>query len=659
MAPGRFRSYEYVPSWACMKIKDDESFLDMAVVPVAFATAVHALCNVARLQPAESILLHSAAGGVGHAAIVLAKEIGAQILVTAGSEEKRKYLSNKYGIESSRTFNSRDTSFMTRILGDFGGVDVILNSLTGEKLHASLETLGKFGRFVEIGKRDILDAGILNMHTFLKGMTFSAFDLHDLYHSSSPRHQMLYSELLHDAIELFRRTRLFQIETTCFPLSRVSDAFQYFSNRSRIGKVAVSFEDTHVQIPLVPRRLAATFSPTKSYLLVGCLGGLGRSIARYMLLNGARNFTFLSRSGAENDAAREFVANLSHHASVNVVRGSVTDVSATQAAVDSMPCPLGGVIQAAMAISQALFHDTSLDQWQSTIAPKIRGTWNLHHAIDGKEAQLDFFLLTSSTTGSIGFPTENSYSVANSFLDYFAAYRRSKGLKATAVALGPISDAGYLHEHGGVDDFFFRAGITPLSKDDMLTIIDTALTMNDHPTIQDSVGGQTTAHILTGLEPLRAKLPVGSSSFELLDSDPRMKILNLMFKQQQATQSSSDANVVSSFPTTLPSRVAAALASRSLPQLKDAVFHFVAEQLGRLLLLSPDDIARERHPTDLGVDSTLMTQLRATIFKNLNMEVPLTMLMDTKTTVGEIEKWISERMFGEKGEKETKEVPLK
>ena len=639
-APGRFGTSECVPAWACCKLQDSEEFVDMATVPVVFATAVHALKNVARLEAGESILIHSAAGGVGSAAIQFAKQIGAEIYATVGQERKKAYLIKQFGLDPSRIFNSHDISFLAGIMNatQNRGVDVVLNSLVGEKLHASLEACAKFGRFVEIGKRDLLDGGNLSMSVFLRGITLSAFDLHELYYSKSELHQQRYGKLLTEGIEFFRRVRPSHTSPTkVFDVSNVGDAFRFFANASRVGKVALSFGNPASILPLVQRKYTAKFSPNKSYLMVGCLGGLGRSISRYLLANGARYFSFLSRSASDKIAARQLVEDLERHgAAVDVIRGDVQDFGAVKMAVDRMPRPLGGVIHAAMSLSEVLFHDMTKERWDAVLGPKVQGTWNIHHAIAGNEQELDFFLMTSSVGGTIGFPTESNYSTANGFLDHFASYRRSLGLPAVSIAFGPISGVGYVHEHSGVGEIFFRQGITAISEEDALQTIDIALAYKSR---SDVTQGPTDSHFLTGLEPALAKTGY-ESSFDVMAPDPRLSILNLSRSHLQKESSmNSTAN------GGLPSPVAQALASNSKETLRGTIIPILAEQLAHLVFMPPERISPQMHLLDIGMDSTLAAQYRTLIFRVLSVEVPFITLMDPKLKLLDIADWICEKLL--------------
>ena len=182
MAPGHFSTLESFPEWACAKLQDDEDFSTVSTLPLVFATALYGLCYRANIRPGETVLIHSGAGGVGIAAIQVAHLMGAEIYTTVSTEEKQDYLVNKLGVKRENIFSSRDSSFLPAVLAATAGkgVDVVLNSLTGDLLHDSWRCCARFGRFVEIGKRDLTDAGRLDMQMFKRNVTFTAFDVSEL-----------------------------------------------------------------------------------------------------------------------------------------------------------------------------------------------------------------------------------------------------------------------------------------------------------------------------------------------------------------------------------------------------------------------------------------------------------------------------------------------
>lgn len=189
MGPGHFSTHERIPEWACQKLLDTEDFDVVATLPLVFSTAIYALRYRANIQSGESVLIHSAAGGLGIAAIQIAQLAGAEIYATVSTDEKRAYLVETFGVKRERIFNSRSSSFLRDILTVTGGrgVDVVLNSLTGDLLHDSWRACAPWGRFVEVGKQDIVDAGKLDMEVFQRNVTFTAFDLSELSDETQPR----------------------------------------------------------------------------------------------------------------------------------------------------------------------------------------------------------------------------------------------------------------------------------------------------------------------------------------------------------------------------------------------------------------------------------------------------------------------------------------
>ncbi|KAL1863752.1 putative secondary metabolism biosynthetic enzyme [Paecilomyces lecythidis] len=212
MGPGHFATVERLPQWAVQKLLDNEEFTTASTIPIVFSTVIYGLKHRANLKAGETILIHSAAGGVGMAAVQYAKYLGAkkQIFATVGNKSKKKFLAERFGLDPAHIFSSRDSSFLPAIRSATNGqgVDVVLNSLTDELLQSRFEACAEFGRFIEIGKRDILDHRALDMGTFARNVTFSAFDLSSLFHSKKDEHHQLWQKLLAESLD-FIRTGIF------------------------------------------------------------------------------------------------------------------------------------------------------------------------------------------------------------------------------------------------------------------------------------------------------------------------------------------------------------------------------------------------------------------------------------------------------------------
>ncbi|KAL7625210.1 hypothetical protein AAE478_004425 [Parahypoxylon ruwenzoriense] len=643
MAPANFRTSEIVPSWACQKILDHEEFNVMCTLPLAFSTAIYALQHRARLQAGESVLIHSATGGVGIAAIQIAKCIGAEVYATVSNDDKAKYLVDNFHLKRENIYSSRDASFLPGILAATNGrgVDVVLNSLTGELLHASWKCCATFGRFVEIGKRDLADFGKLEMEVFLRNTTFTAFDIGSVYYDDNDEIRQLWTRLLVEVLDLFRSGVISAVSPlSVFDVSDVTNAMRYFSSRNRMGKVVVNLEKADSKIPLRSMKYATRFSPDKTYVMIGCLGGLGRSLCRWMVSRRARKFVFLGRSGANKPAARALIQDLElSGCQCTVVTGDVcvkADVEKTIAAVEGK---IGGIVQAAMGLSEALFTSMTNKAWHKGIDPKVHGTWYLHEAIKGKDDELEFFLMTSSISGTVGTATESNYCSGNFFLDLFARYRRSLGLPATTIGLGMISEVGYLHENPDIERLLLRKGIQPINEDEMLQIVDVALTSTHN--IAHAYDELSHSHILTGLElfGLQAQKDMGFDGTNPTLDDPRAAILSRAFGAGIQSQLNPQND-------RLPADIRDAIECGST--VSQATMEYIAKRFSNLVLLPLDRVDLTKPLSVYGMDSMIAAEFRTWFFQAFKIDIPFLTLMSKKATLAtlneiltqEIEQWI-------------------
>ena len=354
MAPGHFNTHERVPEWACVKLEGDNPNV-ACTLPVVYATALYALHYRAHLQPQETVLIHCGASDIGMAAIQLAQMAGAEIFTTAGTSVRRQFLIDKFNLKPENVFSSRDNHYYQSVLAvQDRGIDVILNQLLGDHLHDSWRLMAPFGRFVELGRKELIDTGKLDMDVFKRDATFSAVDLSSLYHA--PAGQKTWTKLITQVMTLFREGVIHPIEPLeTFEISDLPKALKRYAQENRLGKVSVSFENPNALVKVRPPKHVVTMASDKWYILVGCLGGLGRSISKYMMTRGARNFIFMGRSGIDRERPRQQVEELEEMgATVKVIRGDVTKFEDVQRAVDAAEGPLGGVVQAAMALGVSL-----------------------------------------------------------------------------------------------------------------------------------------------------------------------------------------------------------------------------------------------------------------------------------------------------------------
>lgn len=286
----------------------------------------------------------------------------------------------------------------------------------------------------------------------------------------------------------------------------------------------------------------------------------------------------------------------------------------------------------------------SCDRWRKSTDPKIQGTWNIHDALKGKNGDLDFFLLTSSLSGSVGTATESNYCAANAFLDAFARYRRSLGLPAISVGLGMISEVGYLHEHPEIQALLLRKGLHTISEADLLQIIDIALTDNSPDVNPYGSEHSIQGHILTGLEAqgledIRKKGFEGGS--HVLD-DPRTSIMARALSENTSSETGQDMG-----NQALPKSVAVALAAGNIDSctLEGALESVVGEKVRNLLLLPAEQLSANTHLSKFGLDSMLAAEFRQFIYRIFEIDVSFMMLLSKTTSVASLAKIIADGLL--------------
>jgi acyl transferase domain-containing protein/acyl carrier protein len=412
------------------------TFEQAASVPLVFMTAEYALNHLAHLQQGERVLIHAAAGGVGLAAVQLARLARAEIFATAGSDEKKAYLRD---IGVTHVMNSRSLDFADEVLRATGGygVDVILNSLAAGAVGKNLEILAPFGRFLEIGKRDIYGDGRLALAPFRKNLSYFAVDLARMSHERA--HQ--FAALLRDVVKRFDSGELRPLPVRVFPISAAKDAFRFMQQSKHIGKIAITFAPERSSVPIALDRQPVDADAT--YWITGGLGGLGRKVARWMVERGARHLVLMGRGGGTEEARREVEALREGGAEVRVEVADVADEEELRGVVGRMEATmprLRGVIHAAGVLDDGILLQQSAQRFRAVMAPKVKGAWNLHQLT--RDRQLDFFVLFSSAASVVGSPGQGNYSAGNAFLDSLSAHRRALGLPCLTINWGPWSEVG-------------------------------------------------------------------------------------------------------------------------------------------------------------------------------------------------------------------------
>ncbi len=408
-----------------------------AALTIATATAWCGLNDQARIKAGDKVLIHSATGGVGKAAIAIARAAGAEIFATAGSEQRRQILRD-IGIE--HVYDSRSLDFAEEIRRDTDGygVDIVLNSVTGAAQRAGLELLAFGGRFVEIGKRDIYGDTRLGLFPFRRNLSFYAVDLALM----SVSHPEQVRNLLETVYRLTAEGALPMPECTHYPLADAATPIRMMSGAQHTGKLILDVPHAGRSSVVVPPGQVRTLVSDGAYIISGGLGGLGLFLAEKMASAGAGRIVLSSRSEPTPEAL-ETIQLIRLGADVVVECGDISEPETAARLVTAATAtglPVRGVLHAAGVIDDAVLTNITDDLIERDWAPKAYGAWNLHAATVGQP--LDWFCSFSSAAALVGSPGQGAYAAANSWLDAFTLWRRAQGLPATAIAWGAWGQIG-------------------------------------------------------------------------------------------------------------------------------------------------------------------------------------------------------------------------
>ncbi len=457
-------SHVVVSAHAAVHMPDHLGFEAGATLPAAFVTAHFGLICEAKLRAGERVLIHSATGGVGLAAVQVARSVGASVIATAGTPEKRRYLEDM-GIE--HVFDSRTLAFADQVMAltHGEGIDVVLNSLSGEAIPKGLSILRNKGRFVELGVRDMLQNKRLALSLFRNNLSFYFVDFGRVNAEQPER----ITAVLDDVMAALERGTYAPLPFQVYPIADAQDAFRQMAQARHVGKLVLSFQDASA--PVAPRSgVANRLRPEATYLITGGFGGFGLAVARWMVAQGARHLVLMGRTGASSPAAREAVRAMQDAgATIGEAEADVAsdqDVSRVLAEVSRRLPPLRGVVHAAMVLDDCLLPNLDGHRLNAVWAPKVLGAWHLDQHT--RDLPLDFFVLFSSCSSMLGLPGQANYDAANAFLDALAWQRQGRGAPATSVNWGFLGQVGYAATHPHIVARFDAIGVLSVAPEQAL-----------------------------------------------------------------------------------------------------------------------------------------------------------------------------------------------
>lgn len=567
---------------------------EAAAIPIVFLTAHHALLRVGRLRGGERVLIHAGAGGVGLAAIKIAQSIDATIYTTAGQPAKRRLLAD-LGVDPENIFDSRDLRSIDRIRERTGGcgVDVVLNSLPGDWIDASLGLLAAHGRFLEIGKSDIYQDRPIGLAPFQDNLTFSAIDLDRLFRERPGESHELFLEVA----ERFREGIYAPLPLTQFRLDELPSALRFMAARRNIGKIVLS----------TPAR-SNVFDVPGTHLITGGSGAIARGVAEGLMARGARGIALVARS--EPPEHLESLRRLAERCGTRLdyFQADCADLRSMGEVIDQLNQrgqPIVGVVHAAGLLDDQLVQNLSQDALAKVLRPKVAGAIVLDRVTAGQS--LAYFAMLGSIASVFGSPGQGNYAAANGFLDGFAADRRRRGLPASTILWGPwgaSSTAGGMAGDSRKQRNLAARGLRPLPFNTAIELL-----------LDAATDGETRGGVIV------------DAAWSTMLSGTAADRLPSVFRSLDRGGQATDAAATSSRDHALLGE----LYSLDRQARADRLSEVFEAQLVRIMSLSGETIDPETPLGTLGLDSLMAIELKNTIETQLGVSLPISRFIGDPT----------------------------
>ncbi len=593
MAPYAFQSHVLVDARLVFPVPEFMSHEEAATLPTVFLTAHYALRQLARMRRGESILIHGGTGGVGQAAIQIAKQLGLEVFATAGSEEKRQLL-REQGVQ--HVLNSRNLEFAREVreITRGRGVDAVLNSFAGDFIPRSLEVLAPYGRFLEIGKIDVYGNSRIGLYQLKDNISYFVIDLGQYVQLRQAQAGELFVEL---AAEI-RAGRYRPLPYHVFPASHCVEAFRWMAQGKHIGKNVLAFDDPDLRVARSSQP-QERFRSNGTYLISGGAGGFSLEIARTMVANGARSLVLLSRSGPRDATALETIETLRRDgANVVEARGDVTrwaDVETIVQRITRDLPPLVGIVHGAMVLDDEFLSELTPTRFRSVLDVKMLGAWNLHLAT--RDCPLEDFICFSSFSAIIGAPKQASYNAGNYFLDALARYRRAHGKPALTINWGALRGAGFVERNQRTAEYLDRIGLHSLALEEAICCFRETILLDE------------------------AQLGIARANWSVLPT--LCPTMNLDSRFRRVIEESRQQGQGGSLNT----RLRAATPQHRLGLMTA----FIAEQIAGVFGISPEKVELETPLNQMGLDSLMAIELKNRLERETNVTLPMNEILNGPT----------------------------
>ena len=620
IGPAAFSTHVRVHRDGVTKLPERMETVAAATVPVAFLTAYYAMVELGRIQPDETILIHGAAGGVGLAALQIAKHRGAKVIATAGTVEKRGFLEM---LGADHVLDSRSLDFVSgvRRLTGGEGVDLVLNSLFSEAMERSIELVKPFGRFLELGKRDYYADRKIGLRPFRRNVSYFGIDADQLLVNVPDLTRRIFREIG----QLFAEEKLTPLPYRAFAYDEIGNAFRLMQNAGHIGKIVVRPPVAGVDNVLRAPAKSLRFDARGVFLVAGGIGGFGLSAADWLVSKGARRIALCSRRGIADTETKKAIADWAKRGVVTTLHAcDITDAAAVETLLASLRAegPLKGVVHAAMVLDDALLANLTPERNRPVLEVKIRGAENLDRLT--RDDKLELFLLFSSATTMLGNPGQANYVMANGYLEGLARARRAAGKPALAVGFGAIADKGFLARNIEVNDLLSkRIGKAALKARDALEQVERYM-------LADRGAVDAAAVMIAEIDWNAVRLlPIsGRSLFEPL------------MRHAGSHQALNEGDSID---------LKELIKGKSEGEAQAALHALVAAEIAAILRVTEDRVTPDKVLKDIGLDSLMAMELGMSFQQKTGFDIPLSGVGEG-TTVGDVVSRLRDRVMNRNGD---------